>query len=220
MSKPQKTIVIWEAMEVDIRLQQFGLSEDILHNAIQAGAYARVTNKTANYPKCYAGLSDWAVTVKTLRDELLKQGWSRDQRNKLEGIISPDRRVVIVVESGDDRTGDRNADPGPSTKYQKGEGIEEVVERNYFFEFGDPNEKRMNQRIRSGEGFRFTWFLLRASVGDEIRTELSRPLSISNGYVTEWSERIILTAIPPQSEQLMIPKDSPVDPDVNVRRRK
>ena len=219
MSEPLRKRVISDSVEVAVELQKLGLTEDILLNAVRAGAFARANAISPNYPKCYGGLSDWAVIVKTLRDDLLGRGWSRDDRNKLEGTINSAGNVVILIETGDEKTGDKLADPGPSTKYQKGDGIEDVIASNFLLDFGDPERQRQNDKIKAGEGLSYTWFLLHARIGDEIRCELSRPLSISGGFVDQWSERIILKPIPPESSILTIPDENPVNPDVDVRRR-
>ena len=216
MSRPQRRRVISDRLERDIRLQSLGLTEDLLLNAVSAGAFARDSYADGNYPACYAGLSNWAVIVKRLRDDLLPE-WARYDRNKLEGVISS-QGTVILVESGDERTGDASAESGASTKYPKGDAIGEAVERNYLLDFNDPERERLNERIRAGEGLRSTYFLLHALAGEEIRCELSRPLSIASGFVDEWDERIILTPIPSNSP-LVIPEDEPVIPAVDVRRR-
>ena len=218
LSQPKRSTRIWNGADVDIRLRRFGLSEELLLNAIRAGAFARSINCTTNFPKCYPGLANWAVIVKTLRDDLMAKGWNRYDKDSLEGIVHPDGQTVILVESGDDHTGDPDAENGPSTKYKKGDGIEKAVGKNYFLRF-DASLERENQRIRSGESLHSTWFLLHANVRGEIRSELSRPLSIAGGHIIEWSERIILTEIPPESETLMIPEDDPINLDVSVRRR-
>jgi hypothetical protein len=201
-----------------------GLSEEILRQAIRAGDWARATTSTGNYPRCYSGLSSWAEIVKKLRDLLLAKGWHKTLHAGLEGVMSPEGSVEILVETGDERTGDETSIIGPTTKYPKGDGIAEAIDNNYLLEFGNTeikrNEEIRNQEFHSAEGMSHTWFLLHHTAPNgEIRIELSRPLTIAGGFVNEWAERIILSPIPPAGSTLVVPEDNPVNPEIDVRRR-
>src|SRR3954464_7637133 len=78
-----------EPDDVASRLAQLGLTVGILHEAIAQGEVAR-SNCTANHPPMTAGQTAWSETVRALRDQLLAQGWSKDDSGNYSRTIHPD----------------------------------------------------------------------------------------------------------------------------------
>lgn len=213
MQAAVKTSVI----EVADRLAQLGLTTDILHEAIMRGEVAR-DSCTANDPPCAPGFYAWAGTVRALRDILMPQGWTRNDTINYSRVISPDRSIAIAVVTGDEGTG--NKDANPRTKYPKGPATQAAVSSNQASLFEEPasNEEGVAEEEVVEEWI--TWMLLKKRSGDSVFAELSLPSSMTkDGQVESWQTRIILNpiVIEPNFEVEDDSLETPID--VPVRRR-
>lgn len=181
------------------RLHALALDEAVITEMIVRGFTKRQTC-TPFHPPAYPGVSQWAETVAASRELLIPRGWSYSDANNLSLVISPDEKVAVAVSTGDDNTGRseyRYGEIQPRTKHPKGSEMRSAVEANepttlFDVATGEPVKREVDldlNRLR-------TWVLLLAMIEQEIRYELSLPKrQDKEGYVCEWSERIIFPAI-------------------------
>ncbi len=181
--------VISSPIEVAQALAAMGLTEEILHDAIEAGEIDRDAC-TANNPPTDAGGRSHGTTVRALRESLIPSGWAACNVRNFSTVVAPDVAMEIAVASGDDATG--RPDRTPRTKNKKGElmsiGIERNIHQLSLFEL--PPVARTNTRDA-----RATLMLLRhrPAGSDVVRCELSVPMGMSDDdRVNEWGTRIIL----------------------------
>lgn len=205
--------VRFETEDVKSRLAQLSLTEEILLRAVKRGDLAR-KECTPNHPSAFAGYTAWGWTVATLREQLLKGGWTRSEEGNWSITVHPNDRMVIAVATGDEKTGDPNGIP--MTKSPKGPNTVQAVATNVHLAQGDlfaeliPNQKGLDEESR------LTWLLLVSSQEGRVRSELSLPVTC-NGKVDGWKERIILSDIPTDPEPYVNPLPLlPNAPDIDI----
>lgn len=188
-----KKAIYSETLDVDTRLEELGLSIDVLHAALECGQAFR-DECTLNDPPAFPGMIAWARTIRSLRENLIPLGWVRSNEQKIPVVINPSGKVAIAVATGNTDTG--NAGNPSKTKYPKGPATIAAVEKNAIqltFDYYEENARKQPQRKSDC----MTWVLLISKCGDELRSELSLPSEIDDdGRVAAWSERILLPPIP------------------------
>jgi hypothetical protein len=132
-----------------------------------------------------------------LRRELLPDSaWDHDEANQQPRTFNNDRRIAVIVQSGDEMTG-IDGDRAPRSKHGKGRATRQKVVDNrqqYLFDITTPDEPVDD--LDDGLILN-TWVLLLAEVDGELRVELSRPYAMDEaGRVSAWTERILLPASP------------------------
>jgi hypothetical protein len=172
-------------------------------------------------PTSARGYELWRVANRTLR-ELAIQGanpeWRKvDERNQ-PLIVNPLRRVAVTASSGNDQTGNGDVERPPTSKNPKGQVTSELVianEQAILF----PENPAVIRSPRPSE--RATWFLLIWPTGSEARCELSLPKAMSNGYIVDWHERLMLEPVILDEEPIEIVPAGPLSQfDVPVSRRR
>lgn len=181
--------------DVASRLAELGLTVGILHEAIAQGEVAR-SNCTENHPPMTAGQTAWSETVRALRDQLLAEGWSKDDAGNYSRTIHPGGAFAVVVATGNEHTGSLTMIP--NTKSAKGPKTRDAVQVNalYLDLFAgsewQPAHASDVERTESGVA-EATWILLVHRHRDAIRAELSMPLTMGlDNRVETWRERIVL----------------------------
>lgn len=209
-------IVLYDnADQIASRLEQLGLNEQVLHEAIWQGHLHRA-RLTENHPANFHGLVMWGDSVAALRDQTRPMGWIRKDVGSYALTEHEDLGLAITVASGDESTGVWYLQP--TNRSKKGRNTVEAVEANQQLQLFDllPIEQQ------GGVDDNQTWVLLHHTdyqLG-EIRMELSRPTAIgSDGKISEWSERIILGSIPLDGDQVEIEPPSGPDIEITVRRK-
>ena len=210
-------LVRQEPADVRQRLLELGLEEDPLRDVIRRGQLAFL-NCTPNHPPQFPGLAAWAETVRALREYLVPLGWEHSNENNYALTIDPGGGVAIVVATGDDGTA--SPDATPSTHARKGPNTAEAVAENQLqFGFMDHYSAAPPSASR-GPDRRMTWMLLIHRALSEVRGELSLPSSIGeDGHIDGWRERILLGAVPMDSDVAEIFPPPLPDIMVEVRRR-
>jgi hypothetical protein len=196
-------------------LAELGLSFEILRKALCAGEDARDAC-TANDPPGAPGFDAWARTVRALREDLIAQGWTRNDEGNLSSVVSPDGRTAIVVASGDKGTGDPASIP--KTKYPRGPATVAAVDSNRLqLELFQPNEAIP---IKPEDGVK-TWMLVRRRDGDILYSELSLPIRIGDhDLVEEWAIRLVFEPILIASDAMPEQAESGDEVEVKVVRRR
>ncbi|WP_432472347.1 hypothetical protein [Amphritea sp. HPY] len=171
-------------------LQSLGVSPLVLRNAVEQGAMA-FKRSTKLHPITHAGVTAYGEAVRTLREQLIPEGWKPKTQYGLALTYNRDLNVSIIVTSGDKDTG--RADGYPTTKNSKGGATTQVVHSNFDL-FNDHSDDVDTAELLSNQ----TWVLLYFidTSNEEVRYELSLPTGMSgNGKISSWSKRIILDTI-------------------------
>lgn len=204
-----------EAPDVVSRLTELGLAMINLSRPVEQGMRA-FSECTPNDAPLFPGFSAWAMAVRGLREQLLPK-WSRSNEGGYPLVISPEGKLAIAVATGNEDTGNPNANP--TTKSPKGPRTQSAVEVNQYVQNSLFEDFEIPDTPHSD---RVTWILLQYydQAKKEVRFELSLPNSYS-GKVDGWSERIILGTLPfDPAASIPVPvlPDQP-DIDVPLRRR-
>ena len=208
------TILFDKPNEIANRLEQLGLREAELREAVNQGHLQR-TRLTSNHPVIYHGLNMWGELVAALRDQLRPLDWVREDIGSFALTVNDELKLAITVASGDEATG--NPSVHPTNRSKKGRNTVDAIETNRqmtLFEELPPDAE--------SDEVRQTWVLLHHTDTNrgEIRVEISRPSNIgSDGKITAWAERIILSSIP--FDDVLVEIFAPNGPDVeiDIRRR-
>ena len=177
-------------IEVTDALTEFGLSQDILTEALLAGEYDRDAC-TANDPPSSPGFYSWSKTVRRLREILIPSGWTRSDEGNFSVIISPDKKMAIAVQTGDEGTG--KTELIPKTKYPRGPKVLNAVNQNMHLW-----DQELNKQIIEGQKTpkMETWMLLRCRAEDTLFWEFSLPDGIGEDRrVEKWAQRIVPSSI-------------------------
>ena len=191
---------------VENKLSELGLTITQLQEAAQANflAQAFCNRFDANTAPGFKG---WNETVKKLSEALDSVGWKRFDHKNSPRLIDPEERFEIMFATGDSATGIPVLTP--KTKSNKGSTTrssvkENIVQGMLFDEDSLPHViplKPIDKPVNNGKP---TWVLLtyveidRNSENPQhiVRCELSLPVGMNDaGYVTQWSERIIVPEI-------------------------
>nr|WP_315239980.1 hypothetical protein [uncultured Albidiferax sp.] len=211
-----KSLLHSNPISVDLRLGELGLTEAPLLQAVKAGYFAKI-NCTENHPPLFPPIAAWSEAVRTLRDVLKADGWTRFNDQNSPKTVSPDGTVSIIVSTGNDATGNPSAEP--STTSSKGPTTADAIEVNRSMQLYLPGFEVPVPLTDENEKVS-TWILLAHHAKNEIRAELSLPLAVGNdGRVSVWQERIILVSQPLDGDPVVISPPSQPDIDVSVRRR-
>ena len=208
-------VAIWiEPHDVDVALARLGLTAEPLVKAVLAGHLARI-NCTENDAPNAPGFIQWNATLRTLREELVPDAWSRCNSGGFATTLAPARRVAVAIASGNEATGVRGAIP--TTRSPKGPNTVVAVETNaaQLDLFAD-----LIPEPPPADADRVTWFLLFHNDGNELRAELSLPVTMSeDSRIALWRERIILPAQPLGAGFTLPKPDFGPDLDIDVQRR-
>ncbi len=200
--------VFIQPAEVEGRLRQLGLTEQLLLDAIKRGFFAWL-NCTKNHPPAFPGVLAWGEANCGLREELLPLGWERHNDRNLPLTIHRETGIALTVSSGDECTGIEGMIP--RTRNPKGVTIKDATSSNraqlgLFEEMDAPPEQ---DELKALEEWA-TWLLLtyRDTSSRTVRCELSRPIAIGlDGRVEGWAERIILGSIPFDGDEVPLTRD-------------
>lgn len=186
------TNVLSKPIEVQGRLQGFGLAESVLRDAVEAGE--RVWRRcTENHPRTTPGYLRWSEMVKVLRDCLMPLGWAKREDGGVPTIVHPKGLIAIAVITGDQGTGNESSEL--RSKNPKGSTAAALVEQNAVQLEFDQSVFGLNTAITK-PGTPMTWYLVVRRIGSELRFELSLPQGIGNdGHIDNWQERLLFTPI-------------------------
>jgi hypothetical protein len=206
-------IVRFDAKDVEKALLRLDVPQCVLQEAVQAGYVSRIS-RTANDARNAAGFYQWNETVRSLRDNMATRDWQRNDDGNWPTTVHPERKLAVAVASGDSNTGDEKAIP--CTKTSKGPRTKAAVNRNANqLQLPLPGFKPPQSNYVAGPQYP-TWLFLFYTDTKELRAELSLPVNMnSEGFVSEWSERIVLPAIP--LDPVVIVSEPNFGPDVDIK---
>lgn len=198
------------------RLNELGLTEAALLRAVMAGYIAK-SNCTENHPPLFPPIAAWSEAVRTLRDVLKPEGWTRFNDQNSPKTVSPDGAVSIIVSTGNDATGIPSAEP--ATTSSKGPNTVDAIEVNRSMQLYLPGMEMPVSLQNEDDDKVSTWILLAHHAKNELRAELSLPLAAgADGRVSVWQERIILSSQPLDGHPVVI--TPPVQPDIDIAVRR
>lgn len=205
---------VWNSeSDTQTRLEQLGLNEDALYEAVKNGCLTR-KRFTDNHPRISIGIAIWAEIVARLREILIPLGWEKSDKSNYELVINQSLNIAIAVATGDEFTGSRQATP--SNKCPKGTNTIDAVSTNNQI---DMFAEYLLAPTINKENFS-TWILLHYYSADEIRLELSLPSEIgADGRIKGWKERIILKPISLDDVPVSFPSVEMQDIEIDVRRK-
>lgn len=202
--------------DVETFLVLLGVPLTVLQEAVQAGYLGRISRTSNDAPNA-AGYYQWNDTLRSLRENLARRGWHRNNNGGWPIIVHPDNILAIAVSSGNQYTG--NAKATPSTKVAKGPktakavGINANTKQQWI-----PGLEPLNTAEQ--EPTCPTWFLLFFAAEKELRAELSLPVNIDcEGHISAWRERIILPALPLDPVTNIPEPDFGPDVDIKISRK-
>jgi hypothetical protein len=217
--------VFVEYYDVKDQLSALNLTSDLLTEPVKRGQAAR-NNATENDPSNAAGTMAFFATVRASRELLIPLGWEKREIRNLSLISNPKTSVSIVVATGDNNVGIKEAIP--KTKNPKGKQAELYIStnRDIFSDDIFSNDDFTEQNIDTSE-FQ-TWVLMYYLdvKENQIRLELSLPTDQNiRGQINSWKERVILEpilldGIPPLNfNSLSLDFNNLQDFDIPVKRR-
>ena len=200
-------------------LEPFGIKE---HDLLQLGekiltAYRQATPNDAVTAQ---GSLAYYEGVRALRDLLCPQGWKKTTKNNLEITTSPDKKISIVVSSGNQYTGNSRIEP--STKNRKGKQTKKIVYSNIEQLPLFPELTEKNTHSSESDS---TWILLYHidEEDSEMRMELSLPVGFNENkssiQIHKWEKRIVL---PPVQFDSFVPPSKPEftpEVEIEIKRR-
>lgn len=170
---------------LDEALSPMGLRSSDFERAVQAGV-AESRGYSLGAPKAASNAARWFRTVEVLHTSLMAKqgGWTRVDPENLPCFVRGDGRMALIVSSGDEATGDPFE--SPTNKNRKGAAVSQKVEINgQRTLFDDPSPLENLPPIAQ------TWVFLYHEADGVVRLELSLPVAMSGGTISEWQERII-----------------------------
>ncbi|KQS64326.1 hypothetical protein ASG41_16915 [Modestobacter sp. Leaf380] len=171
--------------------QLLGISVDHMSRVTQAAASGR-NSTTEMHPKSSPGGYMYGeATAQFRRETVGDPGWDFDEAGGQPRTFNNERRVSVIVRSGDEFTG-CNGPRAPRTKHTTGSETRRKISVNQLaaFDLGAVEAADDTSVFN-------TWVLLLAVVDGEVRGELSRPASIDQaGHINTWTERLLLPATP------------------------
>jgi hypothetical protein len=210
MVPPSILTVVTFGDDADRRLADRGLSANLLRSVMGA-AYADASQSSNFEPRSYPGFTRWAKGTGYFRDATVADGWTLDSTDNFESTVHPDGAYAVVVVGGTADTG--RPDATPTNALKRGRAAARAVAKGQMSLLAPAAVVEASPEM---------WMLLHFHDEDasEIRLELSLPATIEGGFITSWTERIVVAAEPFDG----LDKDRPAeddddDIDFDVRRR-
>lgn len=220
-AEPKRVLI--EPWDVNRRLADLGVTSEILIKAVEASQAARAAC-TENDAPTFPGLTAWNAAVRSMREDLVLEGWRRFNDANQPLVVRPDNALALTCTSADWNTG-REGIVDPKTNCCKGPRTLEKVELNgwLFAELAQDEAAKVEAgNLRRAN----TWMLLihHDKVLGQVRSELSRPVEADpNGIIVGWSERIILPPFEIEPEFNALPDDGSGSDggeiDIDIKRR-
>lgn len=211
-------------IEVTSRLDELGWRKDQLLEVVVAMVAAR-NSCTANDPSSAPGWMSWKEGVRRLREIGCPMGLDKDETDQVPSVIDRERGLKFTVSNTDDCTGREIEGRVPQNRSKKGPATDRAVNNNQgsFLAALDATMKVVPLSMAKRQpGSLVSWYVCTYAEGDEVRAELSCPVSCEAGYITDYIERIMLIG-PDGLDGPLVRHDTPDEGpefDVPVIRKK
>lgn len=204
-----------EAMQLDARLAQLGVTKQIFEDALGWAASQAKMSTEFDAPSM-PGITFWSRANRYLAEHLTDRKnesppWKYTRRDSILRVVHPAATHAITAISGADGVGD--LERPVRSKNPKGRAMAVIVENNAKF------ERRTGQGVLlSRDDMEFggeldempLWFLLYERTAAGLAAELSLPVKMEGKYVNEWSVRLPLFTLPDPGVNIEI-LDAPDD---------
>lgn len=202
--------VVIDGYDADIRLAELGLSAELLRT-VAGAAYTDASQSSTLEPSSYPGTTKWAKGTRYFREATIVDGWKPDSTDNFESTIHPSGTHAVALVGGTPDTGRTDATPRNARK--RGVAAVRAVKRGQL--------NLLESALTLDTPAPDLWMFLHFHDEDahEIRLELSLPNTIESGFVTSWTERIVIVAEPFDGITRALADDDDPDIDVDVRRR-
>lgn len=201
-------VVLDDPWQVERRLAELDLNVEELREAVRAGLLERLAC-TGYDPLSAPGYELWRLASRRLREVKIvgpDPDWRPVNERGQPLVVNPVKRIAVTVSSGSEQTGNGDRDRPPRTKNPKGQVTTDLVEVNrQLLLFQNHPSAIRTPKAKD----RATWFLLIHVDGSTARCELSLPRAMSDGYIVDWHERLMLEPVTLDD----IPKVLALDPD-------
>ena len=169
-----------------------GVPPAALTHAIREAWTRYAADCTAHDVASAVGTLMWSKGTRSLRDRLVPVGWIVGHAQNLERTVHPDGTIYIVIGQGTEATGRENP---VRTRYKRGPVMREAIAGCQLdFSTVSPDAFPPTDVGAPPQPWVLLYYIDRRR--EEIRTELSSPDGMDEeGYLTSWSERILLDPI-------------------------
>lgn len=176
-------LIIESALEADCRLEELGLSLDEL-KTVAFKAIAAKNQSVAIDPVNASGLLSYIYGTRATRELLLPKGdWKINREENIESTYNSKLNIKIIFQNVDSACGI----VPPKANSGKGNGSKRLIDASRTHQIFPEDEKLFELQRNTS-----VWYLCVSSEGDQIRAELSMPISIENDQFSEFSERIFI----------------------------
>ena len=204
--------VFKDELEVGARLQDFGTTKRDWLEVIRVAVGAK-REAVINHPANAAGQLSYIFGTGAIRDLLRPKGWQIDRTDNIEATYDPQKGIKIIFQNADSACEDFREPKAISDKGAASVRTISLSCGNLFPEFEEEDRKRLNASV---------WYLFIYVEGDDVRAELSCPLSIEGNQFYGFSERIFILKRG-EWDALNVVEDDEVPPqvfDIPVTRKK
>ena len=132
------------------------------------------------------------MAVRSLREVLRPKGWDKSDASNFSTVINQSAGIRIAVASTDDTTGIVDGEKAPANRNKKGPMAERAASANQITEQFSLGIVSPIEAAPAEESELQTWHFCIYIAGDDVRAELSRFNSLSDGFLADCRERIIL----------------------------
>lgn len=177
---------IYKANEdVNQKLECLGATREELLDVVGAVELAK-NNTIITDPVTAGGQFAYIYGTRAIRNLFIPKGYVQRTNNGIEEVYNSSTGVRIVFQNVDSA-----ADPlrAPKAISKKGPASERMVALATPYLFAEMEEDRIS-RINDS-----VWYFCVSINGDDVRAELSRPISIENGQFSLFLERIFIVNI-------------------------
>lgn len=198
-------------------LRLFGVTEEPFLDASRL-AWLEWAARTEFDPPSFPGTVLWGHTVRHERRQLVELGWAQNDVNNFSTCITPDGKMAIAVETGDEYTATTIPEKTPRTNSRKGPQTMQMIrdnskllQGNLFAGFAQAEPVRSQAPL--------LWIhLIHQSMGD-VLGEISLPVVADDDQrIVGWKSRIILPRVEGGSDPRRLSLPAPeVTPDSEVR---
>lgn len=184
---------VFEGLQAQDRLSELRLPEEVLTTAMCSGL-AAIKDCTEHDPPFLKGLLLYCKLIRSLRDQLVSDGWLIEGSRNLSLTVRGDHALKIMVARGDKHAG--SAVPGvtPSTKRERGKAVYEELRGQGIDtadmiaglrDYADPGNEPGGVQV---------WVLLYHPECNKLKAELSLPYRMAkkDSQIRTWRQRILL----------------------------
>lgn len=182
-----------ELPDVVSRLESVGLTKAECLTIAHKAASARNESIFID-PISASGQLAYIYGNRALRQALLaKEGWEIDRTDNIESTVNYERGLRIIYQNVE-----RASDPlkGPKAISEKGNGSARIVNAAQILLFPEWEQEKAQSlaRLNALDGMAVWYFCVsvEGEYGDDVRVEISRPLSIESKQFKDFDERIFI----------------------------